>query len=116
MQTSTTTKTMPKSEKDQIRVPNLKKTFLDSLPRWLTIEQAAEIVGLNPRQMRCYVAEGRILGVMRIGKSWAVPKERAIRFAKKPRPVGRASWKNPVAAEKRRIRALKRAMREKYDE
>ncbi|MFE4714774.1 helix-turn-helix domain-containing protein [Paenibacillus sp. NPDC056722] len=46
---------------------------------YISIRQASEIWGISSRRVQVLCTEGRIPGVTRLGKSWAIPSH-----AKKP--------------------------------
>ena len=50
---------------------------------YLTIKEVAKMWELTPRRVQKMCSDGRIIGVVKFGKSWAVPKD-----AEKP-PDGR---------------------------
>lgn len=41
---------------------------------YISIGEAAEIWGISPRRIQVLCTEGRIPGVMRFGKAWAIQK------------------------------------------
>ena len=41
---------------------------------WLTSQQAAELWNITDRRVQALCAEGRINGVIRVGRSWLIPK------------------------------------------
>ena len=43
------------------------------MKNYLSIREAAEKWGVSERRINQYCAEGRIPGVQRFGKSWAIP-------------------------------------------
>jgi hypothetical protein len=42
-------------------------------PPFLPTEQAAQILGMTPRNVRILCAKGAILGAFKLGRNWAVP-------------------------------------------
>jgi predicted site-specific integrase-resolvase len=44
---------------------------------WMSPEQAAEIWGVNTRQVQSLCAQGKVDGVVRLGRSWLIPKNAA---------------------------------------
>lgn len=43
------------------------------MPRLLTVEQVAELVGLQPSTIRLWCAKGRFPGAFKIGREWRIP-------------------------------------------
>ena len=41
---------------------------------WMSPEQAAEIWGVNKRQVQSLCSQGKVDGVVRLGRSWLIPK------------------------------------------
>ena len=41
---------------------------------WLTSQQAAELWNITDRRVQALCADGRIDGVIRLGRSWLIPK------------------------------------------
>lgn len=41
---------------------------------YVTVNEIAEKWGLNPRTVQIMCAEGKIQGVTKFGRSWAIPK------------------------------------------
>ena len=42
---------------------------------WMSPEQAAELWGVNKRQVQSLCSHGKIEGVVRLGRSWLIPKK-----------------------------------------
>lgn len=53
---------------------------------WLTVAQAAKLLGLSERQVRTHARAGRLPGQL-VGRVWIFRREDVQRF--KPRPRGR---------------------------
>ena len=49
------------------------------MENYITLSEAAEKWGISERRIRTLCSEGRIEGVTRFGRSWAIPED-----AKKP--------------------------------
>ena len=41
---------------------------------WMSPEQAAEIWGVNKRQVQSLCAQGKVKGIVKLGRSWLIPK------------------------------------------
>ncbi|MEV2908687.1 helix-turn-helix domain-containing protein [Paenibacillus larvae] len=42
---------------------------------YISIGEASEKWGISPRRIQSLCTQGRIVGVIRFGKAWAIPKE-----------------------------------------
>jgi excisionase family DNA binding protein len=54
---------------------------------FVTVEEAADIVGVSPVRVRQFCQDGR-LG-QKLGNHWLISKAEAVEFAEKERPNGR---------------------------
>jgi len=42
---------------------------------WITPKQAAEKWGISDRRVQCLCTNGKIDGVLRLGRTWLIPKD-----------------------------------------
>lgn len=56
---------------------------------YLSVKEAADLLGVTQRRVLQFRAEGRLRGAKRFGKSWAIAKSEVERFADEPRNPGR---------------------------
>jgi excisionase family DNA binding protein len=61
------------------------------LPRleYLTVQQAAEVIGCTGGRVRQMLLAGELQGVKFNARAWMIPKKSAAKMARTPRPVGR---------------------------
>ncbi len=49
--------------------------MVHTMENYITLSEAAERWGISERRIRRLCAEGRIEGVTRFGRSWAIPED-----------------------------------------
>lgn len=49
---------------------------------YVTRNQAAEILGVSPKTVTNYIEAGKFEGAFRLGRAWAIPKDRVKALAK----------------------------------
>lgn len=62
-------------------------TMLDN--RWLTIEEAVEVIGCTPGYVRILLRDEKLIGKKLGDRLWLVDVDSAKEFAKKPASTGR---------------------------
>ena len=78
------------------------------LEEFITATQAAEVTGYHPSQIRRLCQAGDLIGAVKVGKHWMIPRASVERYA--PGPRGLAGTE---IAFQRRIRAAIAAQQEK---
>lgn len=48
---------------------------------YLTVDEAARILGRHPEQVRRYIREGRFAGAVKVGLMWYIPRAEAAAYA-----------------------------------
>jgi len=56
---------------------------------YLSVKEAAEMLGVSERRVLQFRDEGRLRGAKRFGRAWAIKQSEVERFAEEPRFVGR---------------------------
>jgi excisionase family DNA binding protein len=70
--------------------------------RLLTVNEAADRLGLSVAMVRRYCSDGK-LTAQKVGRDWAIHRREVERFAAAPRRSGRPSRYTPLAASAHRI-------------
>ena len=63
---------------------------------WITSQQAAELWNITDRRVQALCAAGRIDGVIRVGRSWLIPKD-----TQKPEDGRKKNGRKPREGDKR---------------
>ena len=63
---------------------------------WITSQQAAELWNITDRRVQALCATGRIDGVIRVGRSWLIPKD-----TQKPEDGRKSNGRKPKEGDKR---------------
>lgn len=56
---------------------------MSSIPGYLTISEAAEVIGVDGSQVRRYCIDGKLPAV-KVGKSWLIKREDVKKFDRPP--------------------------------
>jgi excisionase family DNA binding protein len=75
---------------------DLKRPVPQPQGRLLTINEAADRLGLSVAMVRRYCADGK-LPAQKIGRDWAISRRDVERFAAVPRQSGRPSFRYPAS-------------------
>jgi excisionase family DNA binding protein len=75
--------------------------IINTEEKYLSVTEAAEMLGLQRARTGVLCREGRFLGAVKVGNSWIIPRKAVLNH--KPLPPGPKSRKAKLAAEKAEI-------------
>lgn len=64
-------------------------------PKFVSTQEAAELLGIHESRVRALAAEGRIRGAVKVGRAWIIPLGRDGKPQAKILPTGRPPKTKP---------------------
>jgi hypothetical protein len=85
----------------QYSVPPSLAAFAASIEKYVTSNEASEMIGRKPRVIAQLCQDGKLLGAKKIAKTWLIPRDSVLNYT--PGPRGPKPRKVKLAAEKAAI-------------